>query len=127
MSGLEVGLGGWGEGFVGGGDEVAYLPHLGFGEDFGVGGHAAEADAVFDLPEGLADRIVGDADDGAIAVFDPKLRGDGVHVICERRRVVWNAMAEGALLPVDAGTFGKVGIREGDGGGRGHLAVDAGR
>ncbi len=125
LFGGEDGGDGVGEGLVGVFEEQGDVPHVVVGEDVFVGGHAGKADAVFDLPEGFAGFVVGDADDVAVGVLLPELRGDGVHVLGEGDVVAGGAVAGGALADVEVGTVFED-VFGGAEGGLLELAVDAG-
>jgi len=60
----------WRQGLVGIRQQQADLPFLNRIEDLAKRGHAGEANAVVDLPEGFAGRVVADADD-AVAMGVP--------------------------------------------------------
>ena len=98
-------------GLVGIGEEDAYLPHLGFVKLGFESGHAGEADAVFYLPVGFANRIVADADDvGVVPVRFEQWGSVGIHVAADGGGLVVEAVAEGAALSVNAGTGGECGL-----------------
>ena len=102
---------GGGHGFAGVGEEDANLPHLGIAELGFEGGHAGEANAIFDFPIGFANRVVADADGGGVVGMGFKQLGSvGVHVIADGSRFAVEAVAHGAALNVNAGAGGEVGL-----------------
>jgi hypothetical protein len=97
-------LDGIGEGLVGALEQEGDLPHLDGAQEVLIGGHAGEADAVLDLPEGFAGRVVRDADDVAVGVLLPELRGGRIHPLGKLGVLSGNAMASGAVGDVQLGS-----------------------
>lgn len=100
---------GRGHGFVGVGQEEAYLPYLVVTKLGFEGRHAGESDAVKDFPVGFARGVVADADDIGVVVMRFKQGWRiGIHVVADGGRLAVQSMAEGTAFNVDTGASGEV-------------------